>query len=121
MGAEKELSVLTVFDDKGNYIPVKFAPIAAATGATTIIPAVTDKKIRVLSVWGKSDVAGLVLFESDTGGTSLTGDVNIGITDGFVLPFNPKGWFETVAGELLNIQLTTSANFDGSLSYCELE
>jgi len=121
MGIEKELSIESVFDNEGTQLDVKFTAVAATTGDTTLVAAVTSKKIRVLSFFGKADVAGLVLFESDTGGTALTGDINVGITDGFVLPYNPKGWFETVAGELLNLQLTTSANFDGCLSYCELE
>lgn len=120
MGIEKELSVENVFDDDGNYIPVKFAKVNATVGNTTIVVGVTDKKIRVLSIWGLADVAGKVLFESGTGGTALSGDVNVGITGGFVLNHNAKGWFETAAGALLNIQLTTAANFDGTMSYCEL-
>jgi hypothetical protein len=98
----------------------KFANIVATTGDNTIIAAVADKKIRVLAMFGTADVAGTVRFEDGVSGTALTGQVNIADTGGYVLPFNPVGWFETSVNTLLNIELVTSGNFDGSITYIEV-
>jgi hypothetical protein len=39
---------------------------------------------------------------------------------GFVLPYNPFGWFETAAGALLNMELSAAISVDGSLTYVEV-
>ena len=100
----------------------KYKAIVATTGDNTLIAASAGFKMRVLALYGTADVAGTVRFESGTGGTALTGQVNVADTGGFVLPFNPVGWFETDDGddELLNLELTTSGNFDGCLVYVEV-
>ena len=38
-----------------------------------------------------------------------------------VLPLNGFGWFETVAGELLNLELSVATSVAGSLVYEEVE
>ncbi len=35
----------------------------------------------------------IVRFESGPFGTALTGQMNLVVNTGFVLPFNPAGWF----------------------------
>lgn len=99
----------------------KFAVIDAATsGDNTILAAVTSKKIRVLSVFVIAAGAVNVRFESGTGGTALTGQMNLTTNSGFVLPFNPVGWFETASGTLLNLELSGAVSVDGSFTYVEV-
>jgi len=100
----------------------KFASISAASsGDNTLVAAVTDKKIRVLSailvVAGDVDVA----FESGASGTALTGDMSLAADgNGFVLGFNPVGWFETAVSTLLNLELSAAVQASGCLTYVEV-
>ena len=59
-------------------------------------------------------------FESNAAGAALTGQMNLVANSGFVLPFNPAGWFETVAGQLLNLELSAAISVDGSITYIEV-
>lgn len=60
-------------------------------------------------------------FESAAGGTALTGVMNFGAAgDGMVLPYNPLGWFETTAAQLLNMELSGAVSVDGALQYIEV-
>lgn len=100
---------------------VKYAVIDTATlGDTTIVAAVTGKKIRVISCWLVSAGAVVARFESGTAGTALTGQATLAASTVFVLPHNKDGWFETAAGVLLNLELSANISVDGSLSYVEV-
>ena len=99
----------------------KFAIIdAASSGDNTILAAVTSKKIRVLSCFLVAAGAVNVRFESGASGTALTGQMNLTTNSGFVLPFNPVGWFETASNTLLNLELSGATSVDGSLTYVEV-
>lgn len=105
----------------GSPLTVKFAAIdAAASGNNTLVAAVTDKKVRVLSCFLVSAGTVNVRFESGADGTALTGQMNLIANTGFVLPFNPAGWFETAATTLLNLELSDAVSVDGSLNYIEV-
>jgi hypothetical protein len=100
---------------------VKYAKIDAATsGDNTVVAAVADKKIRVLSLFYLASANVNVRWESGAGGTALTGALEHTGQTGVVLPFNEDGWFETAAGELLNLELSGNISVDGSLSYIEV-
>jgi len=100
---------------------IKYAKIDHATsGDNTVVSAVTGKKIRVIALFLVSAGTVNVRFESAAGGTALTGQMNLIANTGFVLPFNPAGWFETVASELLNLELSGAISVDGSLTYVEV-
>lgn len=102
--------------------PIKYAAIDVATsGDNTLKAAVSGRRIRVLSVFMIAAGAVNVRFESDAGGTALTGQMNLAANGGFVLNFNPAGWFETNAGELLNLELSGAVSVDGALTYQELD
>ena len=102
-------------------VQVKYAAIDAATnGDNTIVAAVAGKKIRVLSVFYLAAGTVNVRFESAAGGTALTGQMQHTAQTGAVLNFNEDGWFETVSGELLNMELSAGVSVDGSLSYIEV-
>lgn len=100
--------------------PVKRAVISGNAGDVTAVAGVTAKKIRVLSFYIRQSAAGTVRFESATAGTALTG-VMVTTTADLVVEgtLNPFGHFETVAGELLNIEAGTSAVM-GWLTYQEV-
>lgn len=101
--------------------PVKRAIIDAATsGNNTLVAAVTSARIRVLYFYLVTSGAVTVRFESAADGTALTGQMvmNIGaVIEGM---FNPIGHFETVAGELLNLELSAAISVDGWLVYQEV-
>lgn len=105
----------------GTQASVKYAKIDAATsGDNTVVAAVTGKKIRVLSLFYLTAGGVNVRFESGASGTALTGQMeHVGQT-GCVLPFSEDGWFETAAGSLLNIELSTNVSIDGALTYIEV-
>lgn len=100
----------------------KFAKIdAAGAGDNEVVAAVTGKKIRVLALFlVMTGTAVTIRFESSAGGTALTGQMTPSQGGGFVLPFNPVGWFETVAGENLNLELGGAQSVDGCLTYVEI-
>jgi hypothetical protein len=99
----------------------KFAKIdAASSGNNTLVAAVTDKKIRVLSLYMVSAGTVTVRFESGADGTALTGQSSLVANTGFVLPYSPVGWFETAATTLLNLELSGAVSVDGALTYIEV-
>lgn len=107
--------------DGATALTPKFAVIDAATsGDNTLLAAVTSKKIRVVSLFIVAAGAVNVRFESGTGGAALTGQMNLAANGGFVLPFNPVGWFESASGVLLNLELSAAVSVDGSLGYVEV-
>jgi hypothetical protein len=81
---------------------------------------VTAKKIRVLSLFLVAAGTVTARFESGAGGTAKTGQMNLVANTGFVLPYNPSGWFETASNTLLNLELSAAISVDGSLSYIEV-
>lgn len=90
---------------------------AAASGDNTLVAAVSGKRIRVVSLFLVASGAVTVAFESGASGTALTGDMNVGANGNIVMPFNPEGWFQTVAGALLNMELGSATSVDGCLTY----
>lgn len=110
----------TVYDGTTALTP-KFAVIDAATsGDNTLVSNVASKKIRVLSCFIVAAGAVNARFESGAGGTALSGQMNLTTNSGFVLPFNPTGWFETASNTLLNLELSGAVSVDGSLVYVEV-
>lgn len=105
----------------GTVVTPKFAVIDAATsGDNTLVAAVTGKKVRVVAAFLVAAGAVNVRFESGAGGTALTGQINLVANTGFVLPYNPAGWFETGSSALLNLELSAAISVDGSLVYIEV-
>lgn len=93
---------------------------AAISGDNTLVAPIPNTKIRVLAVFLVAAAAVNARFESAAGGSALSGQMNLAANGGFVLPFNPGGWFETNAGELLNLELSGAVSVDGSLTYVEV-
>jgi len=105
----------------GTIVTPKFATIAAASsGNNTIVAAVTSKKVRVLAAQIISNGTVNVKWQSGAGGTDLTGLAYLVVNAGYVLPFNPAGWFETASNTLLNLNLSASVAVGGSITYIEV-
>jgi hypothetical protein len=113
-------------DDSLNYVAgtglvVKYAVIDHATnGDNEILALVALKKLRVLALFLVAAAGVVGRFESNAGGTALTGQMNFGANGGIVLPYNPAGWFETGAGESLSLELGGAVSVDGALCYVEV-
>lgn len=98
---------------------IKVLISAASSGDNTLVTAVAGHKIRVLSY--KLVAAGAVTtrFESAAGGTALTGVMSqiTGVPND--APFEREGVLpDTVAGELLNLELGGAVQVSGHLTYC---
>jgi hypothetical protein len=100
----------------------KFAKIAvSASGVNSFIALVSAKKLRCLSVVFMGNGAVNVKFQSHVTPTDLTGLFYIAAAGGGAcLPFNPVGWFETVAGEAMDINLSGSVAIGGVMTYVEI-
>ena len=95
-----------------------FAPISgASSGDNTLVAADATKKIRVFALSVVAAGAVTVRFESAAGGTALTGVMSFAANGGYVLPFNPAGWFETAVNQLLNMELGGAVQVSGHLTY----
>lgn len=105
----------------GTVVTPKYAVIDAATsGDNTLVAAVTAKKVRVLALYLVAAGTVNVRFESGAGGTALSGQMSLVANTGFVLPYNPAGWFETASNTLLNLELSAAISVDGTLVYIEV-
>lgn len=105
----------------GGVVAPKFAAINASTnGNNTLVGAVTSKKIRVLAVSIVSSGTVNAKFQDGAGGTDKTGLYYMIANTGFVLPYNPVGWFETTANTLLNLNLSAATAVGGCLTYVEV-
>ncbi len=114
------LETSTIYNGTTALTP-KFAVIDHATsGDNTVVSAVAGKKIRVLAAFLVAAGTATVRFESGAGGTALTGQMSLVANTGFVLPYNPVGWFETAAAALLNIELSAAESVDGCVVYIEV-
>lgn len=98
----------------------KFAVIAASSsGDNQIVAAVSGKKIRVLAYNMVANGAVNAKFQSDA--TDKTGLKYFDAAGaGICAPFNPVGWFETVAGEKLDLNLSGAVAVGGELVYVEV-
>jgi hypothetical protein len=113
-----------VIHDGVTALTPKFAKIdVTSSGNNTLVAASVGKKIRVLSMFMVSAgtvTARLESNDADDDGTELTGQMNLVANSGFTLPFNPVGWFETGAGQFLNLELSGVVSVDGCLVYVEV-
>jgi len=95
---------------------VIFLPIAQnATG--TLLFGIAGKRIVVLSTWLIAANQVAAKFQTSTGPTDLSGPANCAQFGGFVLNFNAGGWFQTLPGDSLILNLNAGVAVGGSLSY----
>lgn len=98
----------------------KFALIStSANGASQVVAAVASRHIRVLSGFLVASAATNVKFQSHVTPTDVTGLMNFALNGGAVLPYNPLGNFQTIAGEALDINLSAANAVGGAITYVE--
>lgn len=93
------------------YVPIELS----ATG--TLIVGVANRKIVVLSTWLVASTQCNVKFQTSSGPTDITGPSYCAANGGIVLNHNIGGWFQTLVGDSLLINLSPSTPIGGSLSY----
>ncbi len=104
---------------------VKFAESDSAGNETfDVVTAVSGKRIRVLSYVLSVVGAQAVQFQSKGSGAlvELSGNgiqAIASVNNTFAAAHNSAGWFETVAGEKLQIKSSASGAIGGHLSYVE--
>lgn len=117
-----ELSTSSIAVTDAVHCLPKFVAVAAAgNGDNTLVAAVTGKKIRVLA--GHLTMTGTAVtirFESAASGTALTGQMTPLQGTSISLPFCPLGHFETIAGQLLNLELGGAQAVAGWIVYIEV-
>jgi hypothetical protein len=104
----------------GTSLTPKWATIAvSASGSNQIVAAVTSKKIRVIH-WDLTPNAAVnAKWQSAANDkTGLYYMANQG--NGHARGFNPVGWFETNAGEALNLNLSGAVAVGGVVGYVEV-
>jgi hypothetical protein len=102
----------------------KFAKInATSAGSNTIVPAVANKKIRVLAFTALTDANVTIEVLSNT--TAISGPLPLLASGGMATSIGQLGTgghgvfglMETEAGQALNLNLSTAANVGGFLTY----
>jgi len=100
------------------YIARTELPIAtAASGAASIVALTANAKIRIVQLVLTSLSANFVTFQSHTTTATKMGPIYLAANGGVVLPFSEVGWFSTVAGEALDINLNGATAVGGVLTY----
>ena len=104
----------------------KFAAVSAASsGNNTLISAVVGKKVRVLAMNLVGAAAQVNTYITDgAGGSAIwagsTNKASLAQYGGFVLPYNPVGWFETSSNTALVLNLSGATAIGGSITYVEV-
>ena len=94
------------------------AKISVSTATTTTLVALqAGKKIRVLSLYLMCAAADTVTLQSHTTTSNSDGGLPYTANAGIVLPFNPVGWFDTTAGEALDMVTSAAGQVSGQLTY----
>ena len=109
-----------IVDIKATPTIQRAAISVASSGDNTVVAAASGVKTKVLSciLVAAGDVD--VRFESDAGGTALTGVMSLAADgNGFVLPPAMPGyhWMETAASRLLNLELSAAMSVAGCITY----
>ena len=94
-----------------------FAPVSASgSGATTVVTGVPGKKLRVMAANVIASNTVNVKWQTQSG-ADLTGLAYVTQYSGYILGYCPIGWFETVAGDDLLINLSSGVPVGGHITY----
>ena len=107
--------------DGTTELRMKYKAVAInGTSNTLIVNAVSDKRIRVMSLFVISNTINNLVWQSgSSAATDLTGVTFLASNVGYVLPFNPNGWFQTGTSTLLNALTTAQNSIGGCITYLE--
>lgn len=110
----------TVYSGTTALTPKFVTIVASSSGVTNVLALVAAKKLRVLALQLVANAAVNVKWQSHVTPTDITGLAYLAANGGYVLPFNPVGWFQTISGEALDINLSGAVAVGGSLCYVEV-
>lgn len=103
----------------GRNQTIRFASISvSASGDSQIVALTAAKKVKVLSVALVASGTVSIKWRSNT--TDISGALPLVANSGFILPASSPGqghYFETAAGEALNINLSGAVAVNGHISY----
>jgi hypothetical protein len=139
----KEISRVTISDSAGAEIsfaatgPVSLESSSIYNGATALTPKwaviscsssgdneivalVSAKKLRVLSFMVSPSAAVNAKWQSSTAGDKTGLMYMSAAGNGHACGFNPAGWFETAAGESLQLNLSGAVAVGGVVQYIEV-
>lgn len=91
--------------------------VASSSGATVLISAVASKQIVVRALFVTANAAVNFKFQSATTPTDLTGLTYADEKGGLVLPYIANGWFRTISGQALQINLSGAVPVGGAIVY----
>ncbi len=100
-----------------NINRVKITSASSGVNALVAAPAAATTVIRVVFVAFMASAAVNVKFQSHTTPTDLTGLFYCAANGGIALAYNEAGWFSTLAGEALDINLSAANAIGGVLGY----
>lgn len=107
--------------DKDGVITVLggYLDAVVATANQTIVPAVTGKIIRVVSMIIGSSTAAVVGATIQSNNTAISGTLNVPPNTiwPLVLEFNEAGWFDTVVSQALKISVGAGSNANTTIRY----
>lgn len=107
-----------IWSPSGELLTILSVPInASAAGNTTVIAAVPDKAIYIISLEFLCAAAVTVEWQSGAGGAVISKGQAFAANGGKVLPFNPGTWGSTAINTLLNINLSAAVQVSGSIQY----
>ena len=96
---------------------VQYAVINQATTTAVVAAQAAGVKIRVVALLLVNTTAQSLTFKSGAGGTALTGAMALATNGVFVLPFSPRGHFETAAAALLELTQSGATQVSGALCW----
>jgi hypothetical protein len=95
---------------------ILYTPIEVSASGTLVV-GVAGRKIVVLSFYFVCSSAVNVKFQTSTGSIDISGPAYCIANGGVVNAFNAGGWFQTLVGDSLLINLSSGVAIGGSLSY----
>lgn len=90
---------------------------ASSSGDNDIISAVASKRIVVRALLLTVNAAVNAKWRTSTGSVDITGLAYMDAKGGYVLPYNGSGWFQTAAGDKLQLNLSGAVAVGGMLVY----
>lgn len=112
---------IVIYNTPSNTILTpKFAFVSASVSATTtVIAAVTSKKLRVHQLVASAGATATTMTFNNTGLATAPVFQN-GANGGEVLSFSPMGWFETTSGSALTVTLGAGSTTGILVGYTEV-
>lgn len=118
--AVARLSGAVAIGPEASLLVKRFVITASSSGNNAIVTAVANRYLRVLSYNYVVNAAVNVAWRSGTttviGGLGYWGGQGVGK----VAPHNDHGWFQTAAGEDLNLNLSGAVPVGGEGTYIEV-